>query len=166
MKRYSSDAGFALAALAVLGLAGPVTAGEKEHFKGRLEGDVAITPLAPPFVAVLVEGTGKANHLGKFTFAFPHIVNRATMTGIGTYHFTAANGDKLTADVTGLATPIGGGVLSIEETATITGGTGRFAGAKGHFIVERLFDTIAGTTAGTFKGKIRLRDDDDDGDDD
>jgi hypothetical protein len=48
------------------------------------------------------------------------------------------------------------------ETATVTGGTGRFAGATGSFICERLFDTIAGTTAGSFEGTIDLDDGDDD----
>ena len=36
-------------------------------FKGRLEGAAAITPLAPPFVSVSLEGTGNATHLGRFT---------------------------------------------------------------------------------------------------
>jgi hypothetical protein len=156
----------ALAAFAVLGLAGPVTAGEQVRFKGRLEGDVTITPLAPPFVSVLVEATGKANHLGKFTLEIPHVVNRATRTAIGSYEFTAANGDTLSADFTGKSTPTAtAGVLYIEETATITGGTGRFAGATGSFTVERLFDTVAGTTTGSFKGTIILSDDDDEDDD-
>jgi len=156
----------ALAAFAVLGLAGPVTAGEHVRFKGRLEGDVTITPLAPPFVSVLVEATGTANHLGNFTLEIPHVVNRASSTAIGSYEFTAANGDTLTADFTGQAMPTETpGVLAIVETATITGGTGRFAGATGSFTTERLFDTVAGTTAGSFKGTLRLRDDDDDGDD-
>jgi hypothetical protein len=156
----------ALAAFAVLGQAGPVAAGEKVHFKGHLEGDVTITPLAPPFVSVLIEATGKATHLGKFTVEIPHVVNRANSTAIGSYHFTFANGATLTADFTGQATPSATpGVLYIEETATITGGTGRFAHAKGSFTVERLFDTVAGTTAGSIKGTIRLQDDDDDDDD-
>jgi hypothetical protein len=156
----------ALAAFAVLGLAGPVAAGEHLRFKGCLEGDVTITPLAPPFVSVLVEATGKATHLGKFTLEIPHVVNRATRTAIGSYHFTAANGDTLSAAFTGQSTPTATpGVLAIVETATITGGTGRFADATGSFICARLFDTVAGTTAGSFKGTIRLRDDDDDDDD-
>jgi hypothetical protein len=158
----------ALTAFAVVALAGPVVAGEHVRFKGLLEGDVAITPLAPPFVAVLVEATGKANHLGKFTLEIPHVVNRANSSAIGSYHFTAANGDTLSADFTGQATPTATpGVLYIEETAIITGGTGRFAHATGSFTTERLFDTVAGTTAGSFTGTLRLRDDDDDdGDDD
>jgi hypothetical protein len=49
------------------------------------------------------------------------------------------------------ATP---GIASIVETATITGGTGRFAGATGSFIVERLVDLINLETTGSFEGTI------------
>jgi hypothetical protein len=96
---------FVLAALAALGLAGPVAAGEDVPFKGHLEGDVTITPLAPPFVSVVIEATGNATHLGKFTLDMPHVVNRANGTAVGSYEFTAANGDTLSADFTGKATP-------------------------------------------------------------
>ena len=167
MRRYSSAARLALAGLAVLGLSVPVAAGDHVPFKGSLEGVVTITPLTPPFVSVLIEATGKATHLGKFTVQIPHVVNRSDSTAVGSYQFVAANGDTLTADFTGQATPTSTpGVLYIEETATITGGTGRFAHATGSFNCERLFDTVAGTTDGSFKGTIRLHDDDDDGDDD
>jgi hypothetical protein len=163
MKRYSSKDSLALAVVAILGLTGPVAARERVPFKGAFGGDVTVSPLAPPFVMVDVEATGKATHLGKFTLDIPHVVNRANRVASGTYEFTAANGDTLTADFTGTATPTATpGVLYIEETATITGGTGRFAGATGSFSVERLYDTVAGTTAGSFTGTIRLSDDDDD----
>ena len=85
-----------------------------------------------------MEATGNATHLGKFTLDIPHVVNRANGTAIGSYEFTAANGDTLFADFTGIATPTATpGVLYIEETATITGGTGRFADATGSFTVEQ-----------------------------
>jgi hypothetical protein len=104
---------------------------------------------------VVVEGTGHGTRLGRFTFSAPHVVNSATRTATGTYEFTAANGDTLTAAFTGQATPTATpGVLLIVENATITGGTGRFAGATGSFTVERLYDTAAGTTTGSFRGSI------------
>src|SRR5581483_509054 len=107
------------------------------------------------FDSVLVEATGHATHLGQFTLDIPHVVNRATRTAIGSYEFTAANGDMVYADFTGQATPTSTpGVLYIEEVATITGGTGRFAGATGSFTVERWYDTVAGTTTGYFDGAI------------
>ena len=146
---------FALATLAVLGLVGPVAAGEQVPFKGDFEGDVTITPLDPPYVHADVDATGNATHLGLFTLDIPHKVNRMDRTAVGTYVFTAANGDMLTADFVGQASPSGiPGVLYIEETATITGGTGRFAGATGSFTSERFFDTIAGTTIGSFEGTV------------
>lgn len=155
MKRYSFVAGLALAALAVLGLSGPVAAGDQVPFKGHFAGDVTITLLTPPFVEVDTEASGKATHLGKFTLEIPAVVNRANLTAVGSYEFTAANGDTVYAEFTGqaslTATP---GVLAIVETATITGGTGRFAGATGGFVVERLYDRIAGTIVGSFKGTI------------
>jgi hypothetical protein len=155
MKRYSSAASLALAILAVVGLAGPAPAGEQVPFKGSFEGDVTVTPLAPPFLQVDVEAMGKATQLGKFTLDIPHVVNRANGTAFGSYEFTAANGDTVYAIFTGTATPTATpGVLYIEETATITGGTGRFAGATGSFTVERLYDTVAGTTEGSFEGTI------------
>ena len=105
MKRHSSAASLALAVLAVLGLAGPAAAGDQVPFNGRLEGDVTNIPLAPPFASVLVEGTGKATHLGRFTVEIPHVVDRSDGTGVGSFTFTAANGDTLTADFTGQAMP-------------------------------------------------------------
>ena len=158
MKRYRLAASLALAVLGVLALAGPVAAGEQVPFKGRLEGDVAVTPLAPPLLHVDVEATGNATHLGKLTLDIPHVVDPTTRIAIGSYEFTAANGDKLYALFTGIATPTATpGVLYIEETATITGGTGRFAGATGSFTSERLYDTLAGTTIGSFEGTVSRR---------
>jgi hypothetical protein len=157
MKRYSSAAGLALATLAVVGLAGPVPAGDQVPFKGSLEGDVTSTPLTPPFAKVVVEATGEATHLGTFTLDIPHVVNRTDRTAMGTYEFTAANGDTVFADFTGLAMPTEiPGVLYIVEVATITGGTGRFAGATGSFTTERWYDTIELTTVGYFEGTISL----------
>jgi hypothetical protein len=130
---------------------------QQAPFLGRLEGVVTITPLAPPFLSVLVNATGNATQLGEFTLAIPHIVNRSNGTAIGSYQFTGANGDTLSADFTGQATPTPTPVvLSIVETATITGGTGRFAGATGGFICQRLFNAVAGTTVGSFNGTISV----------
>jgi hypothetical protein len=154
MKRFSSAAGLALAVVCILGLAGPVAAGDAVPFKGRLEGDVTRTP-APPVVLVDIEATGNATQLGAFELDVPHVVDPVKRTAIGTYVFTAANGDTLYAEFSGKATPTAvPGVLYIEETATITGGTGRFAGATGSFTAERLYDSIAGTTIGSFEGTI------------
>lgn len=154
MKRFSSAASLALAVLGVLALAGPAPAEDQVPFKGRFAGDVAVTG-APPVLSVLVEGAGTATQLGQFTVDIPHFVDVRTRTAVGTYEFTAANGDKVYAEFTGVASPTPiPGVLYIEETAIITGGTGRFAGATGSFTSERLYDTVTGTTIGSLEGTI------------
>jgi hypothetical protein len=155
MKRYSSATRIALAVVATLGLAGPALAGEHVPFKGSLGGVVTHTPVDDHTDFVLVEATGTATQLGQFEVTVPHFVDTPTRTAAGYYEFTAANGDTLIAHFTGAASPTATpGVIYIVETANITGGTGRFAGATGSFVVERLFDRIAGTTIGSFEGTI------------
>jgi hypothetical protein len=148
----------ALAVLAFVAFAvtfvGASSAGDQTTFKGSLEGTVTVTPINPPIASVLIEATGNATKLGRFTVAVPHVVNQAERVGAGTYVFTAANGDTLTASFTGVGTLVEPGVLSTTETATITGGTGRFAGATGSFTAHRTFFITAGETVGAFEGTI------------
>ena len=134
--------------------AGVLSNDQEVPFKGRLEGTATITPGTPPFLSVSIEGTGNSTHLGRFTVEIPHVVNTTNRTSTGTYEFTAANGDTLTASFTGQATLTAPGVLSIVETATLTGGTGRFADATGSFTVERSFNQVTGLTTGSFEGTI------------
>jgi hypothetical protein len=128
-------------------------------FKGRLEGTYAGSG-EPPLVSVHVEAQGNASHFGRFTLDSQHVVNFVDLTGAGTAELTAANGDKLTTNLAGVATPQDTpGVFFIVETFTVTGGTGRFAGATGEFVVERLsFPTgpANGTTSGSFEGTLWL----------
>jgi hypothetical protein len=154
MKRLISASTVVLAVLAMLGLARHALAGEQVPFKGTLEGVVSRSG-APPIVTVNISATGVATHLGAFELSIPHSVNVITRTATGSYLFVAANGDTLTATFTGASAPTADPtVLAIVEQVTITGGTGRFAGATGSFTSERLYDTIAGTTTGSFEGTI------------
>jgi hypothetical protein len=122
-------------------------------FKGSFAGTQSATPLEPPFVFVNGSATGNATHQGLFTVEFPHTVNFVARTGEGTYTFTAANGDTLTADFRGLAQEAPP-LISIVEHATVTGGTGRFAGAAGTFTVHRRFNQATGATEGSFEGTM------------
>ena len=145
---------FAAIALALC-LAGPASAGDQVPFKGTLAGTASVTPLAPPIVAVEIHASGTATYLGRFTLQAPHVVNQATLTAVGTYLITAANGDTITADLAGTAVMVQPpNVVAITETATVTGGTGRFAGATGSIQVERVFNRATGVTTGTLQGWI------------
>ena len=159
MTRHFSFARLSLALLAMLALAGPAAAeGQRKQvpFRGRLEGIVTtVTPLTPPFLAVNAEGSGNATQLGRFDVSISLVANAADGTAVGSYEFTAANGDTLTADFTERFTPTDvPGVFSDVITATITGGTGRFAGATGSFVAYRVADHVTGIVSDSFEGTI------------
>jgi hypothetical protein len=83
-------------------------------------------------------------------------VNLATGAGGGSIVFTAANGDRVTATETGQAVD-DGGVADITETATITGGTGRLAGATGILTIQRRLVLATGISRGRLEGTIDLQ---------
>jgi hypothetical protein len=112
----------------------PAAAGDLVPFKGTWSGKTVAVDLSGfPIVVVEAAGTGNATHLGHFTMVSPHSNNVFTFEVEGNQIFTAANGDTLTAHFTGVFTPHPDGSLSSTIPCTITGGTGRFAGATGQY---------------------------------
>ena len=140
-------------------LANPAAAAAKlVPFKGSLQAKEKIvsTQGSPP-VSFVADGSGGgiATHLGLFTLTWEFTVIIADGTGSGPVHFIAANGDEIFTTAAGTSEPTSTpGVFHITEVQTITGGTGRFANAKGTFIVDRLTDLNTGLTSGSFNGTI------------
>ena len=137
-------------------LAIPAAAQSQVPFKGAMQGNDVDTPgPSPGTVVTTTSGTGVATNLGQFSFTQQVTVNPATFTDTGSVHWVAANGDSIDTTLTGsielTTTP---GVFSITEVHTITGGTGRFAGAQGSFTVERLASAVTFLTSGSFHGTI------------
>ena len=87
-------------------------------------------------------------HLGRTT-AIGMETGTAMASGssvVGTAVFTAANGDRLFTAFGGIATfPNQNGIVTFNGTDTVTGGTGRFAGASGSFTRATLVNVILGT---------------------
>ena len=147
------------AILLTAALAGPAVAADKlVPFSGSLHAKEKIvsTQGSPP-VSFVADGSGGgiATHLGRFTLTWHFTVNTVDGTGSGPVHFIAANGDSIFSTAAGTSEPTSTpGVFRITEIQIITGGTGRFAGAKGSFTVERLVDLTTGFTSGSFHGTI------------
>jgi hypothetical protein len=142
-------------------LAGSAPAKKEVPFKGfvqAVESYVVQLPPAVQFPTLFVDttGSGVATHLGLFTVTWEFTVNLDNGAGIGSAHFTAANGDSVFTESLGQGNPTeeDPDVSFIVEEHTITGGTGRFAGATGSFTLERLVNTETGNTAGSFNGTI------------
>ncbi len=146
-----------LTALTRIAFATPAAAAIQLPLKGSLqavENDVVDWPT----IYVHGNGSGTATMLGLYTVHYDGVVqNDANGVGTATLsaHFVAANGDSLFGEASGVGKPTATpGINKIVEVYTITGGTGRFAGASGSFTVERLINLGTGVTSGTFEGTI------------
>ena len=138
----------------MLALADPAAAAKLVPFHGSIHG-VEIDVAHFPTLSVDGGGTGLASHLGLFTVTWDLTVNLLDGSATGTFHFIAANGDGISTEIVGQAAPTETpGVVHIVEINTITGGTGRFAGATGSFTLERLLDQATGVPSGSFSGTI------------
>jgi hypothetical protein len=104
--------------------------GTDRPFKGSGSGTGAIGFVGGVPANATIDATTQASHLG---FATVHVVNVFTgpTTATSTGTFVAANGDTVTES--GTITSVAVNPTTITSTAvyTITGGTGRFAGASG-----------------------------------
>jgi hypothetical protein len=142
--------------LAGAALAAPA-AGERELL---LKGTVQATETqqgAPPTIHVNLNGSGNATQLGLFTYSMQAVLTVPALSATSSAIFVAADGSTLLAEGTGQGTPTGTpGVISIVETLTIIGGTGRFEGASGNITIQRLVNRATFTSSGTIDGLIVL----------
>jgi hypothetical protein len=141
----------------IVTLAVPATAQQQKQVSltGAIQGLEIDTPQGGTTLSVHGSVTGIATHLGQLSFMYDDTVNTVTGKGTGSAQFLiAANGDNIYTTVAGQLVP-SSGIGSITEKYTITGGTGRFAGAHGSFAVERLLNLVGpGFTAGLLQGTI------------
>jgi hypothetical protein len=150
MKTISS-----LAAIFVIALfASPAPAGQQVPFNGSW---VSNETYDVQFPVMFVHGTttGNANQLGRYTATYEEQVDLLTGSSVGVITVVAGNGDVIFATQTGQGVPTPDpDVASIVEVSTITGGTGRFAGATGTFTIARLAHLSTGDSSGSFSGTI------------
>jgi len=113
-------------ALAFTSLAAPAATAADRPFKGHASGVIQAFPDPIAGTPGVVQYTGQATHLGRFTRT--EYFNFDGFGGIfGTMFFTAANGDQLYVDFDGQFTSLS----TAEGTYEFNGGTGRFHDAAG-----------------------------------
>jgi hypothetical protein len=146
-----------LALLAVAGVSPAAALGKAKGTDRPLSGTSSSTTTLDLATGTgSVAGSGQLSHLGRFTFT--NDITSFTLTGADTFNLTltailvAANGDKVctAATATGTLTPTGSDATLV---STITGGTGRFAGASGT-LTTKISSEIVSTVGTT----VTLRD--------
>jgi hypothetical protein len=144
-----------LAAIFVIALfATPALADQQVPFNGSW---VSHETYDVQFPVMFVDGTatGNATHVGRYAATYEEQVDLLTGSSVGTITVVAANGDVIFATQTGQGVPTPDpNIASIVEVSTITGGTGRFAGATGTFTIERLVNLTTGDSSGSSSGTI------------
>jgi hypothetical protein len=110
---------------------------------------------------VTIEGGGNGTHLGRYTLDATSTTTSTTDAGGVTTEestsalvFVAANGDEVWATFSGESETGADGDVDSALTATITGGTGRFANSTGYFTLVMTTDPESGASKGTYNGKI------------
>ena len=147
MKRRMFVASFALGVLATLGLVGTAVAGELVPSKGSWKGPLPGVCLRRPSTSISPRGDRHATRA----------VCRGYPTRCGSpewHRLVSLRGSQwrqVDRSLYRLSAPADPG-SSISSKTDHHRGTGRFAGATGSFVCERLFDIAGGTTIGSFEG--------------
>ena len=134
------------------------------RINGTIAGSESDAPFPDPTEGFYVNGsvTSADTQLGPFTlfysapvaFAFPEDDTGASRLIVG----DAANGDSiLTCYLGNNPGSCANGDLHLVETNTIVGGTGRYAGARGSYTLDRCVNPATGETSGTISGTIVVR---------
>lgn len=131
-------------------------------FQATLAEAIAPNPLcAPNTRCTAITGIGQATHLGKST-EIANVASYITITLPGgcnpesrTTTLTAANGDTLTLAATGTNCPTSVPTMKTAfDNYTVTGGTGRFAGASGSGTISATIDLATRTAVVTVSGTL------------
>jgi hypothetical protein len=146
--------------------AAPAAAHKLVYFRGGMQGtEIDIPQGGPPPTSLAATGNlpGIATLFGQFSFNYQLKVTLATATATGSGTLVTTNGDSIYTTIVGsLETTSTPGISIITEIDTITGGTGKFSGARGFFTVERLANPLpppgTGLTSGSFHGTIAMPD--------
>ena len=137
------------------------------RINGTIAGSESDAPFPDPSEGFYVNGsmTSTDTQLGPFTEFYSVPVAFAFLgtppgdiAGIRLIVGDAANGDSiLTSSIGANPDSCANGDLHLVETNTIIGGTGRYAGARGSFTLDRCLNFDTGETSGTISGTIVVR---------
>jgi hypothetical protein len=155
------------AMLTALCMAVGAFAGDAKRFKATDSGTFTVTPTAVPGVVLTRDiGSGRGSHIGEYTFVAQELVNLVTFQITnGLFTITTHRG-TISGTYSGHAGPgPSPGSITWEVSGPITGGTGKFAGARGAITYRGLgifTSATTGTLSEVISGTLSLPRGDDD----
>ncbi len=147
-----------LIVLATLALPIQALASSQVPFKGSDTGhfDLVQNVCGPnsSWHQVHITGTGTASQLGKYAYEATECFD-GTLFYYGAFTMKAANGDTLVGNYSGTVGPTDDpNVATYDQDARVTGGTGRFAAARGTFHVSGLANLKTGDYSQKLAGTV------------
>jgi len=141
----------------------PAGAGDQVPFNGSVSGQIP-SDLGPPVPGsggcvfdFFVSNSGNATVLGPFTGTAEFKPNLCDGSYTGFFHWIAANGDAISGPFFGQLIPTATqGVFDNNETAIVTGGTGRFTGATGIFTLGGQVNFITSSLSSPGQGPSQV----------
>jgi len=135
---------------------GVSAATQQVPFKGTFSGTGTASPGERcPALTVEIQGTGNFTHLGQFITEQSHCAAPTSLAFTdGVFTFTAANRDQIRGTYLGEFAPLDPPLFTIDGHFTITGGTGRFAGATGGGDASGVQNLATGDATVTLVGTI------------
>lgn len=154
--RRRSAAFAVLLALAWLAVpVGSAHAGTSVPFRAADRGGFTVPGACADGAQVVIGGVGNATGLGRYGFTAVECFNPGTGAFAGTGTFMASDGSTLTGSYVGtVAGTDDPDVITYDEELTITGGTGRFAGATGSVHVDGVANLATGAYSQRLAGTI------------
>lgn len=143
--------------LPALALPMPAAAKHRPPLKGSESGTFRLLGACETGGMILeVSGTGHATRLGSYSGLYRECFDPATgAVTNGSFTLTAANGDTVFGTFGGQARPTDDpNVVAYDDPGVITGGTGRFAGARGSMTTSGSADLATGEYMGTITGSL------------
>jgi hypothetical protein len=155
-----AQASLALALVLTLAAASTASAHHTRPIFGELR--LSVTPAAvqrcgPDALTLDFGGVGLATHLGRVSGTGSNCTELSLATGAvdiwdGVASYVAADGSTIQTSYTGTQQAPVAGVAEASTSHTVTGGTGRFAGATGSWSVAGHVDFTTGMFVGELAG--------------
>ncbi len=156
--RTSRRIAIILALLAALATTVPAAATTTRPMSGSFTGSVFFAePRCGDLLTVGFAGNGHATHLGNMSGGATNCTtfdlggaSAPILDGEAT--FIAADGSAINVTYAGAQEAPVNGIAAYENTATVSGGTGRFADASGTWTIAGAIDFNTGTITGSLTG--------------
>jgi hypothetical protein len=160
MRRLFMPVGLALVVVAGLGIAALVSAAGQRPMNGQIAlfgGPTGDSSCGAEAVTIELAGDGTLAHLGKTSITASNCAGAELETGDapifeGSATFVAADGSTIQVSYEGSQEAPVGFVAEFTTTHTILGGSGRFEGAAGEWLIDGTVDLSTGVLLGDVSG--------------